>query len=274
MDLRIVNSCNNNCLYCLESSLRKKDKYISKDFLFTQILKEKNKWNITFFWGNPLLHPDILEIIDFCNNNGYTSIWVLSNTSTLDKKLLSDMSSKWLTTFWIYFNSFDKKNHELVNWGGITYESFLENLNTLSVFWINIKIIIHINNLNIDTIARDVLILSKKYWINNFDFVNYFPFDRPYENKEILEYNIIEKRVFIDLLFKLIKKLNLRVNFVKFSKDFFWDFLDFYNYKRWILDQIWEEDVERLWWIEKPFCLEEKRCDKCFIKDNCKYYGI
>jgi pyruvate formate-lyase activating enzyme-like uncharacterized protein len=49
MDLRIVNTCNNNCLYCLENSLRKKEKYISKDFLFAKILQDKEKSNITFF---------------------------------------------------------------------------------------------------------------------------------------------------------------------------------------------------------------------------------
>ena len=66
--------------------------------------------------------------------------------------------------------------------------------------------------------------------------------------------------------------MNLKVNFVKFSKDFFWDFWDFYDFKNWVLNQIWKEDIERLLCEEKPFCLEDKRCEYCFIKDKCKFY--
>lgn len=273
MDLRILNTCNNNCLYCLESPLRNKDKYISKDFLFTKILEDKEKEDITFFWGNPLLHPDLPEIINFCYKNWFKWIWILSNTFWLEKVYLYNLINKGLNTFWVYFNSFDKKHHELVNGWGISYEVFLENLKFINESWLFLKIIIHINNLNIQTVARDVLILKEKYWIKNFDFVNYFPFDKPYENKYILEYSISKNREKIDLLFKVIKKLNLKVNFVKFSKDFFWKYLNFYNYKNGILEQIWEEDIERLSWNKTPFCFNEKRCIMCFIKDNCKFYG-
>lgn len=274
MDLRIVNTCNNNCLYCLENSLRKKEKYISKELLFTKILEVKEKKNITFFWWNPLLHPDLAEIINFCYKNWFKWIWILSNTFWLEKVSLSNLIDKWLNTFWVYFNSFNKKNHELVNGWGINYESFLENLKFINESWLFLKMIIHVNNLNIHSIARDVLILREKYWIENFDFVNYFPFDKPYENKKILEYSFSKNKAHIDLLFKVIKKLNLKVNFVKFSKDFFGEYLNFYNYKKGVLEQIWEEDIERLSWDKTPFCFDEKRCNMCFIKDNCKFYGI
>ena len=274
MDIRIVNTCNNNCLYCLEWSLRSKKKFVSKDLLFSEINKSTDKSNITFYWWNPLLHPDLLEIIDYCYECWFAWIWLLSNTMWINNKYLEQLITKWLFTFWIYFNSFNKKNHELVNGWWVKYEEYLENLKLLAVSWINLKVIIHINKLNIDTIARDVLILREKYWIINFDFVNYFPFDRPYENKELLEYNISESRSSINLLFKVIKKFNLKTNFVKFSKDFFWFYLEFYNYKRWVLNQIWEEDIERFSWTKKPFCLDENRCDNCFIKDNCNFYGI
>ena len=274
MDLRIVNTCNNNCLYCLEQGLRKKKKFISKDFLFLKI-KEKNKDKIiSFYWWNPLLHPDLLEIIKFCKLSKFESIWILSNTYLLDKDFLQKLKNNWLSSFGFYFNWFDKKNHELLNWKGINYKDFLQNLNLLKKSWLYLKVVTHINNLNINTIARDVLILSEKYGINNFDFVNYFPFDKPYDNKEILEYNFKEKRNNIDNFFIIIKKLNLNVKFVKFSKDFFGDFKDFYDYNNGIVSQIWDEDILRLSWKDLPFCFKEKRCNNCFIKDKCKFYGV
>jgi hypothetical protein len=48
--------------------------------------------------------------------------------------------------------------------------------------------------------------LNKKFLVKNFEFVNYFPFDRPYEKyKEMLEYNIETERKNIDKLFLVIE---------------------------------------------------------------------
>jgi pyruvate formate-lyase activating enzyme-like uncharacterized protein len=49
MDLRIVNTCNNNCAYCLEQSLRKKEKFLDKHIIFDLLEKEKNKEVLSFF---------------------------------------------------------------------------------------------------------------------------------------------------------------------------------------------------------------------------------
>lgn len=274
MDLRIVNTCNNNCLYCLEWSLRNKEKFISKDLLFTKFLEIKSRDNITFYWGNSLLHNDLLEIIQFCNEQWFRGIWLLSNTYGLNLELLNDLKISWLKTFWFYFNSFNKKNHEIVNWWWISYNSLLINIDLLSKSWLNLKVNIYLNKLNIDSISNDLIILSKKYWIEKIDFIWFFPFDKPYENKEILYFDFNEKRNSINSLFIIIKKLNLKVKFVKFSKDFFCDFIEYYDFQNWVLNQIWEEDIERLNWDIIPFCFKEKRCKYCFIKDKCKFYGI
>lgn len=273
MDLRIVNKCNNNCLYCLEQSYRIRDDFISYSSIFNKISKNIiNDKIINFYWWNPLLHPDLLSIITYCKSKWSNSIWILSNTYSLNNKILDELIESWLSLFWFYFNSFNKEKHDLiVNWW-ISYEDLLKNIDLISKSWIFIKVIIHVNNQNIASLARDILILYIKYNINNFEFINYFPFDRPYINKDILEYNLLENKQNINNLFLLIIKFNLKVTFNKFSRDFFWDFIQFYDYKRGIIRQIWKEDMERLNNKKNPFCLEEERCINCFIKDNCNFY--
>jgi molybdenum cofactor biosynthesis enzyme MoaA len=49
MDLRIVNTCNSNCAYCLEQSLRKKEKFLDKYIIFDLLKKEENKKILNFF---------------------------------------------------------------------------------------------------------------------------------------------------------------------------------------------------------------------------------
>ena len=276
MDLRIVNTCNNDCIYCLEQSLRRKDKFLSHEYIFNILKKQKTKKILTFFWWNPLLHPNLLEIIKFSKNIWFQNIWLLTNSYWLDRYDLWNLKKNWLNSFWIYFNSFDKKKHNLIVWKAwIKLKELLKNIKFLKKNKFFIKIIIHINKQNIDTIYKDILILNKKYWINNFEFINYFPFDRPYrEFKHILEYSIKKNRQSINMLFLVINKLNLNVNFVKFNKSFFGKYMKFYNFQKWILEQIWEEDKEILNWKDIPFCRKENRCESCFLIDNCKWYGL
>jgi hypothetical protein len=157
------------------------------------------------------------------------------------------------------------------NW--ISLKNLLENILLIKESWIFYKAIIHTNKQNLSTIANDILVLKKKFFINTFEFINYFPFDRPYDKyKELLEYDIETERTNIDKLFIVIRKEKLKASFIKFPKAFFWKNLEYYNFEKWILEQIWDEDRKRLL-SKTPFCLAENRCESCFIKDNCRTYA-
>lgn len=271
MDLRIVNTCNNNCLYCLEQDYRNREKYIDKNIIFKNILNSKNKEILNFYGWNPLLHPDLLEIIKFAKNNSFKNISLLTNTFWTEKKYLNELKKAWLNQIWIYFNWV--KNHKIVSNSTLELYDLIKNIELINSLKIKIKFIIHINKQNIFEIYKNILFLSKNFMVFEFEFINYFPFDRPYEKyKNLLEYDVLENRKNIDKMFLVIKKLSIKARFVKFPKDFFWEYLEFYDFENGILNQIWEEDILRLK-EKKPFCLIQKRCKNCFIKDNCKFYG-
>lgn len=274
MDLRITNACTNNCLYCLEQTYRVREKCIKKDIILADISENRHADDIiTFYWWNPLLHPDLWEILNFCRNRWFASIWILTNTHSLNKDALSALISKGLNSIWFYFNSFDEHAHARVVNGWISLNELLLNLEHIKKSWIFYKAIIHINRQNIEHIYQDICILNKKYWVKHIEFINYFPFDRPYDDfREMLEYSTKENRNNIDRLLKMISKLGLRVNFVKFPRNFFGNYDENYDFTKWILEQIWDEDRERLRTTEKPFCYTEYRCTNCFIKDNCEFY--
>lgn len=270
MDLRIVNTCNNNCLYCLEQVYRNREKFIDKNIIFREILNSKNKEILNFYGWNPLLHPDLLEIISFWKSNWFKNISLLTNTFWIDKNFLNDLNKSWLSQIWIYFNSIS--NHNLVSNSNFDLKDLLKNIEIITKSWTKIKFIIHINKQNISKLYKNILFLVKNFWVFEFEFINYFPFDRPYEKyKKLLEYDVLENRESIDKLFLVIKKSWIKFRFVKFSKDFFGKYLEFYDFTSWVLNQIWEEDILRLN-DENPFCFTQKRCKSCFIKDNCKFY--
>jgi MoaA/NifB/PqqE/SkfB family radical SAM enzyme len=256
--------------------LRQKDKFVNKHIIFDLLEKEKNKEILNFFWGNSLLHPNLLEIIKYAKNIWFKSIGLLTNSFWLDNYNLDDLKKNNLNSFWIYFNNFSEKKHNLIVWKKwIKLDKLLKNIKLLKQNNFFVKVIIHINKQNINNIYKDILVLNKKYGINNFEFINYFPFDRPYNDfRNILEYDIKKNIENVDKLFLIIKKLQLSVNFVKFSKDLFWKYKEFYNFEKGILEQIWEEDLIILDWKEEPFCKIEKRCYSCFLKDKCKWYEV
>lgn len=274
MDLRIVNNCNNNCLYCLEQSYRIKESFIKKDVIFDKISNNQKDEVITFYWWNPLLHPDFDEIIIYSKNKWFLSIWVLTNTYSLNKEVLTNLIFKWLNSIWFYFTTFDEGEHNFITNSWIKLQELLANIEFIRDSSIFYKAIIHVNKQNITNIYKDIYVLNKKYWVKNIEFINYFPFDRPYEKyRDLLEYDFDKNRLYIEKIFEVISKLNLEVNFIKFDKSFFWNNLKYYNFQNWILNQIWKEDISRLSW-EIPFCFKENRCKTCFIKDNCKLLWI
>lgn len=233
MDIRIVNTCNNNCLYCLEQELRTQQKFYSVESIFDSITTWKDK-NITFYWWNPLLHPDIQTIIKSAHNHWVSSIGVLSNTYTLSKENLESLKNAWLTDFWFYFYSFHSKIHEIYSGWWIALELLLENILLLKASWLRVKAIIHVHKWNIKTLSNDVKILYKKFWITHFEFIDYLIEDRAKKYNQLLSYSIAENREEINNLFSQIKQLNIRVKFVRFKKDFFWDFKE---YK----DELWQK---------------------------------
>ena len=226
MDLRIVNTCNNNCLYCLEQKLREKNPYLSLEILESELLKSNDN-NITFYWWNPLLHPDLLKIITYSKQSWKDNIWLLSNTWNLDKILLENLIQNGLNNFGFYFYSFQELIHNSYSGKNITLKTLCNNIHLISQYDIYKKAVIHLHKWNIKNIAQDIIILHKNFWIKNFEFVNYLLVDRALKYKKLLEYNILNNRENIDELLIVIKELNIQVKFVRFNKDFFWKYQEY-----------------------------------------------
>lgn len=230
MDLRIVNTCNNNCLYCLEQSLREEKKYIDLNNI-KSVLQESDEKNLTFYGWNPLLHPELIEIIWCAKKNNFENIWILSNTRSINEKYLDELISAGLNNFWIYFYSFQKNIHNIYSGNNLELNELLKNIQCISQKNIFIKVIIHLNKSNIDTVYKDIEILHNKFWIKNFEFVNYLIEDRAKKYEKLLTYNILQKTSCIERLFESIKKLNLDAKFIRFNKEFFLNNTQFISQK-------------------------------------------
>lgn len=271
MDIRIINTCNNNCLYCLEQLLRSEKNFVDKEYIFS-LIDEDSSDIFNIYWGNPLLHPHLNDIISYTQAKQYKSISVLTNTYWLNKNKLEILIKKWLTGIGFYFNTFSTGIHDILTGNGITLSSLVSNIRMISSSWIHSKAIIYVNAQNILYLHRDIYILYFRFWVSHFEFVNYFPFDRAYDiYDEYLAYDFTENRKYIDTFLKSLLKLKISSKFSKFPRDFFGTYDSFYDFEHGVLAQISSEDFIRME-DDIPSCYEISRCNNCFIKDNCKMH--
>lgn len=216
MDLRIVNTCNNNCLFCLEQAYRKKIKFIKKEKIFEILEQEENKDILCFYWWNPFLHPDLEEIIIFARNIWFKNISLLTNTFWLSEEFLKKLKNAWLAGISFYFNSFSEEKQKFLTNSSNSVKNLMKNILLFKKSNFQIKCIIHLNRQNIEETPKNIIILNQKFWIKNFEFVKYHMVSRAKNFKNFLEFDSFEEEIFFRKIRKISEKLNLNINFKKF----------------------------------------------------------
>lgn len=217
MDLRILHTCNSNCIYCLEQSLRKKKKFIDTREIFRQLEDHGEREILSFYGWNPLLHPDLLKIISHAKKLWFQNVALLTNTYSLNAEYLRDLQTAGLNTINFYFHSFDMPSHDRVVNGWILLKTLLENIALIQNSGLHSKAIIHVNQQNIGTLYKDVAYLNKKFWVEKFECIKYHLVSRAgKEFRDILEYSKDQEYTSLTYLHKVIEKLHLDVRFTKF----------------------------------------------------------
>lgn len=77
----LTNKCHHKCIHCYKECSNEKEEYISKDTILKTLNFFKGNLNsIQLTGGEPMLHDDFYEILDFCKENFRTTI---TTTGTL-----------------------------------------------------------------------------------------------------------------------------------------------------------------------------------------------
>ena len=89
--IAITNDCNSNCSFC---HIPKGEIYLSKDYIldFCKKVDELGSLDIAIGGGEPLLHPDIVEICKEIWNNTKLGISITTNGQLLNDTLISQLT--------------------------------------------------------------------------------------------------------------------------------------------------------------------------------------
>jgi len=168
--LEVTNGCNLNCKFCIQNN--RKVEYLTIDNFKLILNKLKDYTDYLYFHvlGEPLLHPNINELINIASKNFYINI-------TTNGYLINNLKTNNIRQLNISLHSFsDQYNIKLKDY----LDNIFDKMDTLKNTYISLRlwvknkynneIINYINsryNLNIE---YDV----KNYKINNHKFINNF----------------------------------------------------------------------------------------------------
>jgi len=131
VDLEPTNYCNLKCLFCGQQTMKRQKGFMSWE-TFRQVVGECKKYKtpIRFIrWGEPFLHPDIFEFIEyvkFCK----LPLHITTNGLFLDKEGLENIVRLELDSIIFSFQGATKEEYELVR-NNNRYDELRENIEGL-----------------------------------------------------------------------------------------------------------------------------------------------
>ena len=127
--LEPTNHCNIRCSICPYPTMKRSKGYINWETLERVIGESKGKSKICFFmgFGEPLLHPEIIEMIEYIENAGI-SVYLSTNSMLLDEGMAEMLFDVGLTRLYLPFSTFDKEKYEAIR-RGACFDVVKKNIN-------------------------------------------------------------------------------------------------------------------------------------------------
>lgn len=208
----ILSDCNLRCKHCYNSS-GEKDNRLDKKIL-TKIIKETKNTNlkkILISGGEPLLHPELWEILDEFSKNKDLIIRIITNGTLINEEIVERLSH-YQIEIQISLNGSKSEVDDSIRGKGAFYDTIrglelMNKSNQMDKVIINFVLNKH-NYMDIDETIK--LLENKNVKKINFNFIN--SSGRGKDNYSKLE---IDSKSLNDILYKLneIKQNNPNINF-------------------------------------------------------------
>jgi molybdenum cofactor biosynthesis enzyme MoaA len=155
-EMILTNKCNFHCLYCRGLS-GEANKVLSKE----EIVEGLGYWirdglkNVRFSGGEPLLHKNLVEAVDFCSNNGVNRVAVSSNGS-LPVKKYNALLDAGANDFSISLDACCSADGDIMAGVAGKWEKVIENIKYLSTkTYVSVGIVV--TNDNIERVCDTIL---------------------------------------------------------------------------------------------------------------------
>jgi len=275
--LQISTECDQECIFCSvpegppeSPSLEEIKKRIIR-------LKKQGTNDLFVTGGEPAVHPEIFDILDFAKKTGFKEITIQSNCVNLTKPFLRRIKAYGIVKFNSSFHSYKK---EICNKLSTKehYRKILNGLSNIRDFEIPIFLTITINKLNYKELKNHIIFIRKHFPnITHFSFNFVDPTGRARQNKWIVP-TLTETERYIHETVKYILDNNLTFRLERVPLCYMTGFEEFSTEgRRYSLDEkrltyLAQEDKkdDRNFFIDfKSEYFKSEACQHCFLKCLC-----
>lgn len=131
--IEVNNTCNLNCVFCWSrKNITRPIGVMKKEDVF-KIIDDASpyiSWMCPYFQGEPLLHPNIVEIVEHANKKGLMTE-ISTNAMLLNEAMSRKLINAKLDSIVLSFDGATKENYEK-NRRGANFERVTNNIRTLS----------------------------------------------------------------------------------------------------------------------------------------------
>ena len=128
VDIELTNNCNLNCLFCSRHIMKRKKGFMSFDTFkkFVDEMAENNSALRMIRWGEPLLHPELLEFVEYAKNKGVL-VHITTNGLLLNEEKAKKLIELGLNSIIFSFQGATKKGYEEMR-NNKKYDLLCENI--------------------------------------------------------------------------------------------------------------------------------------------------
>lgn len=131
--IEVTNKCNSNCIFCANSKMKRKRKYIDPALL-EKILKEAFELGMIevgfYTTGESLLDNNLSKYIKLAKNIGYKYIYITTNAILLNNRKIKELVDAGIDSIKLSINAINKKDYEFIH--GVNYfDTVISNLKSL-----------------------------------------------------------------------------------------------------------------------------------------------
>lgn len=304
--LKIIEKCNQHCKHCWAGKSRKKPYSLLEIKQAIQKLQQFNIYHLTITGGEPLLHPDWLEIVNFSKATIGTIELFTNGTLLTDENILK-LSNIFEDCDFVQISLDGLEEKYKLQRQSNSFNQVIENIKKLVANQINVRLNMTITHFNIDDMVN-VYKLASTLGVTAISFSPVYPLRKGKHLTSLVDYkkyeklaHIIEKEhqkdvnnIQLSIIYPIeitssyakhtnpeyIKKLNTDLlHWTIDAEGNIFHFMDQYNIDNLYIGNLYTDSVEQLkksgTEIQKHIAFFDTlnlKCETCSLKKACSGY--
>ena len=272
--VRVTRTCNNRCLFCLDSPAQ--DGKVEPSEVVLKRLEEGRRngaSRLILSGGEPTIHPHFLDFVKKGKEMGYTWIQVITNGRMFRYKKFTEIAVRnGLSEATVSAHGHNSELHDLLVAHKGAFSDVVTGILNLLSLRVVVSVDVVLNKLNLPHLM-DILDFYYRLGVREFDLLHMVPFGRGFdENRELLypDDELLKWGVSRALEWASGKDVfvwtnRLPIKFLEGNEKYFQDPHKIYD------EVLGEREVFRDLFASKkePSCLGE-RCRFCFLETFCQ----